>query len=76
MRKINKNSTLAEILKYPGTKEILAKYKLPCLSCPMAAFELGKLKLGEVCKMYNISFENLLGELNSVILKNPTKNKL
>jgi len=42
----------------------------------MAAFELGKLKLGEVCKMYNISFENLLGELNSVILKNPTKNKL
>lgn len=63
-KKINKHTTLAEVLKYPGAKEILAKYKLPCLWCPMAKFEMENLTLGQVCKMYNINLKELLKELN------------
>ena len=61
---IDKNSILAEILKNPKAEEILAKYNLPCLTCPMARFEIENLKLGEVCKMYKINLEKLLEELN------------
>jgi len=66
MRKITKNTTLVEILELAGTEQILAKYKLPCLFCPMAKFEIENLKIGEVCKMYNIDAEKLLKELNDL----------
>ena len=61
---ITKNTTLSEILEKKGMEKILAKYNLPCLTCPMAKFEIENLKLGEVCKMYKIDMENLVGELN------------
>lgn len=63
-QKVSKDTTLAEILKYPGAGKILAKYKLPCLWCPLAKFEMENLTLGEICKMYNINLEKLLEELN------------
>ena len=67
MRKeITKDTLLCEILDYPKTKEILEKYNLPCLDCPFAIFEMGSLKIGEVCEMYNIDLKNLLKELNEV----------
>jgi len=61
--KITKDTTLAEILNLSGKEKILAKYNLPCLSCPMAKFEIENLKIGEVCKMYGIDLEKLLIEL-------------
>jgi len=61
--RIGKDTTLAEILNLPGTEKVLAKYNLPCLSCPMAKFEIENLKIGEVCKMYGIDLEKLLIEL-------------
>lgn len=64
MPKITKETILAEILKIPGAQEILAKYNLPCLSCPMAKFEIEKLKIGQVCEMYGLDIDNLLKELN------------
>jgi hybrid cluster-associated redox disulfide protein len=64
MSEITKDTTLVEILKKPGAEEILAKYNLPCLGCPLAKFEVENLKIGEVCKMYGIDLENLLKELN------------
>ena len=67
--KITKDTTLAEILKFPGAEKILAKYNLPCLSCPFAKFEMENLKIGEVCKMYDINVERLLRELNGVYKK-------
>ncbi len=67
--KITENTTLAEILEYPAAGKILAKYNLPCLNCPMAVFEIGVLKIGQVCKMYNIDSESLLKELNSIKIK-------
>ena len=64
--KITKDTTLAEILNLPGTEKVLTKYNLPCLSCPMAKFEIENLKIGEVCKMYGIDLEKLLAELNKI----------
>lgn len=66
--KITENTTLAEILEKPELVKILAKYNLPCLNCSMAKFEIENLKIGEVCKMYNIDVENLLKDLNGIDL--------
>jgi len=62
--KITKNTLLSEILKKSGAEKTLVKYNLPCLSCPMAKFEMEKLKIGEVCETYGINLDKLLEELN------------
>jgi len=69
MSKITGETTLAGIFKLPEAEKILAKYNLPCLGCPMAKFEIENLKIGEVCKTYNINIRKLLGELNGVYKK-------
>ena len=61
---IDKNTILSEVLKQKGAEKILAKYNLPCLTCPMAKFEIESLKLGQVCETYSIDIEKLLKELN------------
>ena len=61
---ITKNTTLEKILEKKGADEILAKHGVPCLSCPMASQEIDKLKIGEVCKMYELNLEKILKELN------------
>jgi len=66
-KKITEETTLAEILKYPEFEKILAKYNLPCLSCPFAKLEIEDLKIGQICKMYDIDVEKLLEELNEKI---------
>jgi len=67
MEKITEKTTLAEILKIEGAEEILAKYGLPCLSCPFAKIEIENLKLGDVCKLYDIDEKRLIKELNEKI---------
>jgi len=67
--KITENTTLAEILGKPELVKILTKYNLPCLGCPLAKYEMENLKIGEVCKMYNINVQKLLGELNRLYKK-------
>lgn len=62
--KITKDTTLGEILKRRGAGEILEKHNTPCLHCPMAAYEMGSLKVGEMAKAYGIEIEKLLKELN------------
>jgi hypothetical protein len=66
MKKITEGTTLVEVLGRPERKEVLAKYNLPCLSCPFAQMEMDKLKLGEICKAYKINLKTLLKELNKV----------
>jgi len=61
---ITKNTILSEVLEQKGAEEILAKYNLPCLTCPMAKFEIESLRLGQVCETYSIDIEKLLDELN------------
>ena len=67
IKKIAKETTLAEILEKPELVKILAKYNLPCLSCPFAKMEMENLKIGEICKTYGINAEKLLKELNKLI---------
>jgi len=62
--KINQNSTLKDVLDLEEAEDVLRKYNLPCLSCPMAKFEIERLKLAEVCKMYQIDVKRLIQELN------------
>ena len=64
MKKITKNTTLAKIIETKRAEKILAKNGVPCMGCPMAQFEVDKLKIGDVCKMYGLNLEKILKELN------------
>lgn len=64
---ITEKSTLAEILKYSDTKNVLIKYQVPCLACPMAQLEMGELTLGQICKVYGINIAPLIEELNAAV---------
>ncbi|MCX6721171.1 MAG: disulfide oxidoreductase [Candidatus Staskawiczbacteria bacterium] len=64
MAKITKTTTLEKILEKKSADEILEKNGVPCLSCPMMQFEIDKLKIGDVCKMYGLNLEKILKELN------------
>ncbi|MEK7658684.1 MAG: hypothetical protein AAB352_02345 [Patescibacteria group bacterium] len=66
MQKITDKATLKNILEKKGACEILAKHNLPCMSCPMAYFELEKLEIGEVSKMYGLPLEKILKDLNNL----------
>jgi len=66
---ITEKSTLAEILKYSAAKNVLIKYQVPCLACPMAQFEMGQLALGQICKVYGINIAPLIEELNAALSK-------
>ena len=66
MIKVTKDTTLAKILKSLKAKEILAKYNLPCLSCPFAKMEMENLKINDICETYNINLHALLKELNNI----------
>lgn len=63
--KITKDTTLSEVMDEKFQK-IMAKYNVPCLSCPMAKMEMEKLRLGEICQMYGIDLEGLLKDLNNI----------
>ena len=62
--KITSKTTLEKILEKKGAAEILMENGVPCLSCPMAQFEIDKLKIGDVCKMYKLNLSKILKELN------------
>jgi hypothetical protein len=64
MAKVKKNTTLKKIIEKKGGVEVLEKNGVPCLSCPMAQFEINELKIGEVCKMYGLNLSKILKELN------------
>lgn len=66
---ITEEMTLREIMEFPGAVEILQKYRLPCLSCPMAAIEIAKVRIGEVARTYGIDVKALIRELNELISK-------
>lgn len=64
MAKVTKDTKLGEILKRPGAAAVLEKHNTPCLHCPMAAYEMGTLSIGDVAKTYGIDLKALLDELN------------
>lgn len=67
---ITQKTKLAKIMELPKGEEVLAENGVPCVSCPMAKFELDKLEIGQVCQMYGLDLKKILEELN----KNGKKN--
>jgi len=64
MKKITKDTILSNILKEPGAEKILVKYNFPCLTCPLGKMEIEMLKIGDVCKAYDINLQKVLKDLN------------
>jgi hypothetical protein len=64
--KFTEKTVLGDLLNDPEASKILAKYKLPCLHCAMAAFEMGMLTIGDASRTYGIDLEGLLSELNEM----------
>ena len=62
--KINAGTTLEKILKVKNGGKIMAENGVPCMSCPMSQFEIDKLEIGQVCKMYGLNLAKILKELN------------
>lgn len=62
---ITQKTKLAKIMELPKGEEVLAKNGVPCVSCPMAKFELDKLEIGDVCQMYGLDLEKILKDLNN-----------
>jgi len=62
--KVISKTTLEKILKIKNGEKILHKFGVPCMSCPMAKFEIGTLQIGQVCKMYGLPLKEILEELN------------
>ena len=61
---ITKATTLEKIIEQKGADKILMANGVPCLSCPMSQFEIDKLEIGGVCKMYGLNLAKILKELN------------
>ena len=47
----------------------MAKHGVPCVVCPLAKFEMEKLKIGEICKIYGLNLEKILKDLNALSMK-------
>ncbi len=61
----SQKTTLKKIIEKKGGAEVLVKNSVPCLSCPMSQFEIDKLEIGKVCKMYGLNLKKILKELNA-----------
>jgi len=59
-----KKTKLIEIFNIAKGEEILYKHGVPCVTCPMAKFEMDYLNLGQIADMYDVDLISLLKELN------------
>ena len=64
--KITKSTTLEEVLKIKESQKILSKHNIPCVTCPFAKMEMGKLTLEYICKNYNIDLKKLIKDLEKL----------
>jgi hypothetical protein len=75
MPKVTKDTTLAQALKIKGADKVLTGFRMPCMGCPMAAMEMERLKLGEICGMYGLDLKGILTKLNGLSEKPKGKKK-
>ena len=66
MAKVTKDTTLAQALRIPGAGKALTGFRMPCMGCPMAAMEMERLKLGEICATYGLDLKGMLEKLNKL----------
>jgi hypothetical protein len=74
-KEVTQDTLLADVLKIPGAEEILHKYNLPCMGCPMMGFEIGMLKIGDTARAYGIDYKKLIEDLNKLAGKSAKKKK-
>lgn len=60
---ITEKTTLKEIME-AGKEDVLKKHHVPCVSCPMSPFEIDKLEIGMVAKLYQLELQPILHDLN------------
>jgi hypothetical protein len=60
----DKNTKLSAIIQNPKYNEVLHREGVPCVTCPMAKFEMDSLEIGQICEMYGLDLEKILNELN------------
>ncbi|UMX48288.1 MAG: disulfide oxidoreductase [Candidatus Nealsonbacteria bacterium DGGOD1a] len=65
----NEKTTLEEVLELSVAEDVLSKYNVPCLGCPMAKIEASSLTIGQICASYGIDQEKLLADLNAIAMK-------
>ncbi len=63
---ITKQTKLGEIMELKGANEVLSEHDVPCVSCPMAQFEMNELTLGQICENYDLDAEKLIEELSKL----------
>jgi len=63
---INEKTKLSQILELKGAEEILQKFEVPCLTCPMMQVEMDTLTIGEIAKMYALDLDGILEALNQI----------
>jgi hypothetical protein len=73
MANVTKDTTLEKVLKIPGADKVLEKFNTPCMHCPMAAYEMGQLKLGDIAGAYGIDLKGLLADLKKLETKSKGK---
>jgi hypothetical protein len=64
--KITNKTKLGKIIEIEGAHDVLSKHSVPCVSCPMAQFEMNELTIGQICDNYGINEKELLDELNKL----------
>jgi hypothetical protein len=62
--KFDKNTKLSAIIQNPNHNKVLHREGVPCVTCPMAKFEMDSLEIGQICEMYGLDLEKILNELN------------
>ena len=62
-------STLEEVLEFSGAEDVLLKYNVPCLGCPMAKMEMQNLTIEQICVNYGIDQIKLLADLSAAAKK-------
>jgi len=75
---ITKKSKYGDVLKVSGSQDILSKYNVPCVSCPMAKMEMDSLTLEQIGAWYGIDIDSIIKELNKPLAKKvpPHKKKV
>ena len=66
MDKVSENTVLADLMSNEKALMVLKKYKVPCLTCPMASQEIKTLTIGQVAKSYGLNIEEMLNELKQI----------
>ena len=66
MNEITSKSSLKNVLAVKGVEEVLDKYQVPCLTCPMAAMEMDQLTIGQICEKYHIEENALIDDINKI----------